>query len=291
MWNQQGTPKENYTLYYRILNFESQPALPCRNYLQDGQINIGCWINAPTVNLFSPFVVQLNSTNRDKPIIREYERMQTMVKLDPPYNLTIKATNHSELLLQWQFDHGHFPVLCICFQVEHQNMASKEGKVKEVRSALFSLPSYDPKQIYTFRVRNKLCEICADAKMWSEWSEEITWGKNETLIVEASIVQSLVISLMSSVLLLVLLFLLIRMERIWVILVPRIPNPGKKFEDLIKIHKGDFQEWLGISKEAVESFKHNYTETLCSVSEDPEFNGGDAKRHPPNGPTNQNLLN
>ncbi|XP_053569946.1 cytokine receptor common subunit gamma-like [Bombina bombina] len=183
MWNQQGTPKENYTLYYRILNFESQPALPCRNYLQDGQINIGCWINAPTVNLFSPFVVQLNSTNRDKPIIREYERMQTMVKLDPPYNLTIKATNHSELLLQWQFDHGHFPVLCICFQVEHQNMASKEGKVKEVRSALFSLPSYDPKQIYTFRVRNKLCEICADAKMWSEWSEEITWGKNETLIV------------------------------------------------------------------------------------------------------------
>ncbi|KAM4663432.1 cytokine receptor common subunit gamma [Discoglossus pictus] len=195
------------------------------------------------------------------------------VKLDPPYSLKINSTDNNELLLKWQQDSGLFPIHCMCFQVQHHNMASEQWRLKDVNSAQFSLPSFDPQQSYTFQVRSKLNNLCATTEMWSEWSEDITWGKTETMSVEPSrsaYVQSLIMYLMLPFVCLVLVLLVLtRVERIWVIFVPRIPNPGKKFEDLFKTYKGDFQEWLGISKEVVESLKHNYTEPLCSVSEDP----------------------
>ncbi|XP_024077433.2 uncharacterized protein LOC112122969, partial [Terrapene carolina triunguis] len=71
----------------------------------------------------------------------------------------------------------------------------------------------------------------------------------------------------SLMLILVLVILLIRMERVWVILMPRIPNPSKNFDELFNTHQGNFPEWAGVSKDVVESFKPNYSESFCYVSE------------------------
>uniref|UniRef100_A0A452GUN4 Uncharacterized protein n=1 Tax=Gopherus agassizii TaxID=38772 RepID=A0A452GUN4_9SAUR len=69
---------------------------------------------------------------------------------------------------------------------------------------------------------------------------------------------------------------------------PRIPNPSKNFDELFNIHQGNFPEWAGVSKDVVESFKPNYSESFCYVSELPPkegslplWGGHDKPRAPP----------
>ncbi|KAM8934226.1 cytokine receptor common subunit gamma [Pelodytes ibericus] len=279
LWNQHRDPGENYTMNYRFGNEDL--TAPCSEYLLNGNTTIGCWFKK-AVDTFQSFTAELNGNILHQPIRKTYKLLQNQVKLDPPYDLHVENTSNFELFLKWNQSEGEYRSHCICYQVQHRSSTSGKWTVKNVSARVFSLPSFDPKKTYTFQVRSKLNDQCSSALIWSTWSLGVTWGRNATLNADGpqgSIWKNLIIYIASSVTLVILMILLVRVERIWVIFVPTIPNPGKNFEDLFKIYEGDFKEWLGVSKEAVESLEHDYNEPLCSVSEEYDTSGLESK-HP-----------
>ncbi|XP_053329490.1 cytokine receptor common subunit gamma [Spea bombifrons] len=279
LWNQHGIPSENYSLYYWFGNLVNPKASPCPQYILDGNTNIGCWFNN-SVETFQSMTAVLNSSSLNQPIKKHYERLQDQVKLDPPYDLHVGNTSSLELILKWEPSLGKYPLHCVHFQVQHRSTTSAKWTEKIALTKQFSLPSFDPEKTYVFQVRSKLNDICSNAKMWSDWSPAVTWGGNFTIKAHQPlerVVKSVIIYLVSSIVLLTFLVALVRVERIWVIFVPRIPNPGKKFEELFSTYGGDFQEWIGVSKEIVDSLKHNYSEPLCTVSEDTGCNATNAR--------------
>ncbi|XP_063791698.1 cytokine receptor common subunit gamma [Pseudophryne corroboree] len=273
LWNQKGHLSENYTLYYWYGMQESsvRHTAPCPQYVIANHITIGC--HFPEGKTFQTFNVKLNSSSMGPPIQKTFHNLQELVKMDPPANLSVVNTSSLELRLTWEQSLGVFSELCISYQVRHRSMGSDKWTVKNASSKKFSLPSFDPRETYTFYVRSQLNTNCISSNIWSEWSEGVTWGRNATVSDGqplTELAKTVLISIISTCVLLLLLLLFIRMERIWFILVPQIPNPGRKFEALFNIYRGDFQEWLGVSKEAVDNLKPNYTEPLCTVSEDPD---------------------
>uniref|UniRef100_A0A8C5WDW9 Fibronectin type-III domain-containing protein n=1 Tax=Leptobrachium leishanense TaxID=445787 RepID=A0A8C5WDW9_9ANUR len=280
LWNQHGVPSVNYTFQYWLGKKNEETTRNCTQYLLNGNTNIGCFIKEE-IEPFSPFTAELNHTSLEKPIKIHYEITQNIVKLEPPFDLHVENTSSRELLLKWNTSHSLYPLHCYEFQVQHRSSTNEKWTLKDVSSSeMFSLPSFDPEKSYTFHVRSKLNGYCSSAMTWSDWSMGVTWGRNATRgAVEppSSAITNLLIYIMSTSLLLFFLILLFRVERIWVIFVPRIPNPGKNFEDLFTKHQGNFQEWIGISKEGEERLKQNYSEPICTVTEDYDSNIGDAK--------------
>ncbi|XP_073412257.1 cytokine receptor common subunit gamma [Dendrobates tinctorius] len=279
-WNEQS---DNSTLYYWYSDKESSAA-PCPQYLVANHHIIGCQILLD--NTFISFTVKLNTTSQRLPTIRRFDKLQDWVKTDPPSNLHVVNTSSLELFLTWEQSLGSFAARCMSYQVHHRKKASDQWMEKNASSLSFTLPSYDPRQTYTFRVRSQINEYCGNSKFWSDWSQAVTWGRNATVTDEqpSTFIKAFVI-LVVTFLLLIVVVLVIRTDRIWVILVPQIPNPGKKFEDLFKTYDSNFQEWLGISKKDVENLQTNYTETLCTVTEDPDCTGPDGKNPTTTSPT------
>ncbi|XP_041428620.1 cytokine receptor common subunit gamma isoform X2 [Xenopus laevis] len=279
MWNKDGLSFENYSLYYWYNSDGVKAAAPCAHYLQERGINIGCWFNSSAVRTFSTFNVRLNSSKQEHKQL--FRNLQDLVKLEPPVKLHVENTSDLELLLSWEPSRG-FRLLCFTYQVKYRSLASDSWTVKNVTSTQFSLPSYSRDKLYTFHVRSKLSDLCASAVLWSEWSVGVSWGRNDTIpITETSLPIIAIISVGFSIAFFCVLAMLIRTERIWVILVPQIPNPEKGLQDLYKMYDGDFQEWIGVSKDVVKSLNHNYTEPLCSVCEDTECPVVENKKPPP----------
>ncbi|XP_069842011.1 cytokine receptor common subunit gamma isoform X2 [Dendropsophus ebraccatus] len=258
-----------------LFSDQESSAVHCPRYLVTNQKIIGCQFSVE--DTFRPFTLKLNYTSQRFSTIK-FDKLQDWVKMDPPSNLHVQNTSSLELLLTWNQSFGSFPPRCMTYQVRHQNMASSEWTVKDASSKSFTLPSYDPRQIYTFQVRSQINIHCGNSKLWSDWSQAVAWGRNVTVTDEqpSTFTNAFVITGVT-VMLVVVVVLVIRTDRIWMIFVPQIPNPGKKFEDLFTVYKYNFQDWLGISKEAVENLKTNYTETFCVVSEDPDCPGPDEK--------------
>ncbi|KAM4021025.1 cytokine receptor common subunit gamma [Anomaloglossus baeobatrachus] len=282
-WSEQSDTNENYTLYYWFSGKESSAA-PCPQYLITNRQTVGCQILLS--DTFTSCTVKLNSTRQGLETKRKFDLLQDWVKTDPPSNLYVVNTSSLELLLTWEQSVGSFPAGCMAYQVQHRNMASEQWTFKDASSLSFTLPSYDPRQTYTFHVRSQIDKNCGNSKFWSDWSQAVTWGRNVTVTDEqqSTFVKACVI-LVVTFLLLVVAVLVIRADRIWVILVPQIPNPGKKFEDLFKTYDNNFQDWIGISKKDVENLQTNYTETLCTVTEDPDCTWPDGKNPPTSSPT------
>lgn len=275
LWNEQTDMSDNYAFYYWYSNRESS-ALCCPQYLVANHKTIGCQFAIHET--FRTFTVMLNTSSGILPTIRTFDKLQDWVKMDPPSNLRVENTSSLELLLTWEQSSGSFPLHCMAYQVQHRNMASDKWTVKDATSTSFTLPSYDSKQTYTFQVRSQINTNCGNSKFWSDWSQAVAWGRNITVTDEQpSTYTGAFVILVVTFLLLVVAVFVIRTDRVWMILVPQIPNPGKKFEDLFTLHSYNFQEWLGISKEAVENLKTNYTESLCIVTEDLDYSEPDGK--------------
>ncbi|XP_056394672.1 cytokine receptor common subunit gamma [Hyla sarda] len=280
-WNEQTDQNDNYTLYYW---YSDQESFHCPKYLVANHKTTGCQLSVK--DTFRTFTVKLNTTSPGFPTIHKFDKLQDWVKMDPPSNVHVENTSSLELLLTWEQSFGLFPPHCMAYQVQHRNMAGEKWMVKDASSTSFTLPSYDPRQIYTFRVRSQISIHCGNSKLWSDWSQAVVWGRNITVTDEQpSTYKNALVILAVTFMLLVVVVFVIRTDRVWMIFVPQIPNPGKKFEDLFNVYKYNFQDWLGISKEAVENLKTNYTETFCIVTEDPDCPGPDEKNPTINLPT------
>lgn len=131
------------------------------------------------------------------------------------------------------------------------------------------MASVDPEKLYTFQVKSKINKYCGTTKLWSEWSLPGYWGRNDTQIEDSKDVTRTYITVISLAGIIILMICLVRSERLKVIIIPKIPNPGRNFDPLFNNHNGNFQDWLGVSKDTLEGLKSSYHENVCIVSESP----------------------
>ncbi|XP_073214744.1 cytokine receptor common subunit gamma isoform X3 [Lepidochelys kempii] len=296
MWGSKATLTANYSLYYWYIPPRSENHMPveeCKHYLQEEGINTGCWFNHSEIIQFRPFYIHVNASHGGRSLIIPTKgmKLQDLVKPAPPVNLTIQNISNNQLQLTW--DSMYLKPLCLEYAVKYKSNQDTSWTEHLVSGKIFSFPSVDYEKYYTFYVKSKINQYCGTTQLWSEWSVPVFWGNNATDQGTAEEQAPwfwihVVLPIASLMLFLVLVILLIRMERVWVILMPRIPNPSKNFEELFNTHQGNFPEWAGVSKDIVESFKPNYSESFCYVSElppkagsTPLWEGHDKLRAPP----------
>ncbi|NWI59752.1 IL2RG protein, partial [Calyptomena viridis] len=276
MWGSRETLTVNYSLYYWYKNMSSE--VECKHYLQDQGIRVGCHFNQNEIIQFQPFYVLVNASigGRTLEIPSKRMELQDLVKPDAPVNLTIHNMSNNQLQLTWATSYPK--PKCLEYAVKYKSNKDTSWTELSVNGDVFSLPSVDYEKYYTFYVRSKINKYCGTTQLWSEWSVPVFWGSNSTSKVSSQSfpgtmhwfwIHTVLIPITSCLILMVLVILLVRMERVWVILMPRIPNPSKNFDELFITHNGNFQEWTGVPKDIVESFKPNYSENICYVTELP----------------------
>ncbi|XP_067405787.1 cytokine receptor common subunit gamma isoform X2 [Emydura macquarii macquarii] len=273
MWRSKEKLTANYSLYYWYEN--RTLVVECKHYLQEGGINTGCWFNHSEIIQFRTFQIHVNASQEGKSLFIPTKgmKLQDLVKPAPPGNLTIQNISNNQLQLTWVSTY-HKPS-CLEHAVKYKSNKDTRWTEQLVSGEIFSFPSVDYEKYYTFYVKSKINQYCGTTQLWSEWSVPVFWGNIKDATEEQApwVWIHVVLPAASLTLFLVLVILLIRMERIWVIFMPRIPNPSKNFDELFNTHKGNFPEWAGVSKDVVESFKPNYSESFCYVSELPPKEG------------------
>ncbi|NWY14512.1 IL2RG protein, partial [Aphelocoma coerulescens] len=273
MWGSRETLSVNYSLYYRYKNASDK--VECKHYLQDHGVRVGCYFKQNELIQFQSFHVFINASIGGKTLEIPSKRMllQDLVKPEAPVNLTIRNMSNNQLQLTWATPYPK--ARCLEHAVKYKSNKDTSWTELSVNGDVFSLPSVDYEKYYTFYVRSKINKYCGSTQFWSEWSAPVFWGSKSTSkgTVEEQLhwfkIHTILVPIASCLLLLVLVILLMRIERVWVILMPRIPNPSKNFDELFITHNGNFQEWAGVPKDVVESFKPNYSENICYVTELP----------------------
>uniref|UniRef100_A0A3B3YT07 Fibronectin type-III domain-containing protein n=1 Tax=Poecilia mexicana TaxID=48701 RepID=A0A3B3YT07_9TELE len=175
MWNLQGTPQVNYTFYSRF-------NLPCFNlkticaeYLSENGRNIGCTLPYIRLQRFESFYTELRGGN--KTYKKEHD-LKTKVKLNPPTNLTVK--NGSDLNLWFYWNHTVNPS-CVESQVRIRKNDNNWETLKVSRGGkhyCHSLPSSTAR--YELQVKSRVDNYCGESEFWSDWSEPVVWGFNNT---------------------------------------------------------------------------------------------------------------
>ncbi|XP_063169706.1 cytokine receptor common subunit gamma [Candoia aspera] len=259
-WGRKQKPDTNYSFYFWYEG-TGDPVAECKDYIQIGGLNVACRFSE--YKLFLDLRTYINGS-QGRIIPTQPILLNNRVRPDPPFNLTLHNVSNHQLLLTWKSPYKKYK--CLQHVVSYKNNKDTRWMEHHVNSMEFQIPSVDPEKLYTVYVKSKLHNKCATTDLWSLPSNSVTWGKT-TAVPALPVAVSIVIPLGSFFILLMLLLALVRMERVWVVLMPRIPNPSKKFEDLFTAYQGNFSEWAGVSKDAVESFKPNYFENICSVTE------------------------
>ncbi|XP_062917117.1 cytokine receptor common subunit gamma-like isoform X2 [Mobula hypostoma] len=265
-WNLTGG-KINYRMYSWY--FSQQPQ-ECRNYIQQGGYNFGCNFSADGIIQFKDFHIFINGSSDSGNITTKTKtfQLQDQVQPFPPANLIVNTTENNGLLLEWDAPMG--TARCLEYEIRHQNNKDKEWQKASVTiQTKFNLASVDPEKFYTFQVRSKINMYCGTTELWSEWSLPVHWGKSDTQTENSKETFKTYITVVSLSVLILLVICLIRIERFKVIIIPKIPNPGRNFDPLFNNHNGNFQDWLGVSKDTLDGFKSSYYENVCIVSESP----------------------
>ncbi|XP_074863724.1 cytokine receptor common subunit gamma [Carettochelys insculpta] len=289
VWGSKATLTANFSLYYWYSPRQDSPlaVVECQRYLQEKGLNVGCWFDHTEIIQFRNFYIYVNASHEGAELVistNKGMKLQDLVKPAPPVNLTIQNISNNQLRLTW--DSTYHKPSCLEYTVRYKSNKDTSWTEQLVSAKIFSFPSVDYEKYYTFYVKSKINQYCGTTHLWSEWSLPVSWGNNAT---DKGRTEEqapwfwihVVLPTASLMLFLVLVILLIRMERVWVILMPRIPNPSKNFDELFSTHKGNFLEWAGVSKDIMESFKPNYSESFCYVSELPPKEGHDKPRAPP----------
>ncbi|XP_077164465.1 cytokine receptor common subunit gamma [Paroedura picta] len=267
-WESGQKPVSNYSLYYW---YAKNCAAECAHYLQRGGVNTGCWFNKSQIDYNLSFNVYLNASNNSSSLKKSYSSLINQVKPNPPVNLTLQSLGNNQLLLTWGTTYRLRG--CLQHMVKYWSSTDPSPKESSTEEMMYILPSVDPNKRYTFNVKSKINEKCGTTELWSLTAGPVSWGRNSSKDAEDKAkstwlwIQSVLYLIGSLLLLILLVLILMRMERVWLVLMPRIPNPHNKFEELFTAYQGNFSEWAGVPKDAVESFKPSYHESICHVTE------------------------
>nr|XP_008119977.1 PREDICTED: cytokine receptor common subunit gamma [Anolis carolinensis] len=261
-WTTKDNLSANYTLHYWIK--EGKPSRECPHYFRrDDGLNTGCQLNISVEDfLYSEFHVYINASHGGA-VFKDYKSLLERVKPGAPFNLSIQTQDDNQLLLSWESPYRSPQFLQN--KVKYKSNKDTSWTEQKTDRMEFSLPSVDPEKVYTFYVSSKVKDAYGKTDLWSDEAGPVHWGKEKEPSIEPWV--QVAIGVGSVCLLLLMMASLISMERIRLVLLPAIPNPGKKFEDLFTAYRGNFSEWAGVSKDAVEAFKPNYCESICHISE------------------------
>ncbi|KAK2828160.1 hypothetical protein Q5P01_019194 [Channa striata] len=257
-WNEQGTPEVNYTFNSRF--HYDNGIRSCKEYILENNITIGCIqpYGEPT-NRFNTFYTNL--VHGEKSFPKKHE-LKNKVLLNPPVNLTVLNGSDSNLWFYWnQISKG-----CVESEVRFRTNHNKweTSKVSSAKQNFcINLPSSNSR--YEVQVRSKITTTCGESLYWSDWSEPVVWGSNNsTDINHINVPMSVwtpVLYVLGGFTLVLLVIILLQHERLRIILIPVVPK-----QSLIPYH--DIENWLHPSKGLnFENFKANYNERACSVRE------------------------
>ncbi|XP_074133386.1 cytokine receptor common subunit gamma [Sminthopsis crassicaudata] len=268
-WERSSGPQStNLTLYY----WYRDPPKECSHYLFTGALTSGCWFGSEDINIYDNFNVELRAPGRHS---KQEMKLQDLVIPWAPDNLTVYSENDSQLELHWT---SSYKATCLQHLVQYRSNLDSDWMEQSVHQRQqFGLPSVDEHKLYKFRVRSRFSPYCGNAQQWSQWSPTVLWGGRspreqpslpvlETVLVPLGLLTGFIF----------LITMLTRLERVWVILMPRIPNL-KSLDDLFTTHQGNFSTWSGVSKGLAESLQPDYSERLCHVSELPPKAGAQAE--------------
>ncbi|PWA22672.1 hypothetical protein CCH79_00002419, partial [Gambusia affinis] len=278
MWNLQGTPEVNYTFYSRS---GSQKANVCAEYLLEKGTNIGCTLPYNNQQRFDSFYTKLWDGNRTvTPLDRVPEinhDLRRKVKLNPPTNLTVMNGSDMNLWFYW----NHTIKSCLENEVrirKNNNNWEIQPVYRGPMSYCQNLPSSTAR--YELQVRVRFENYCGQSDFWSDWSEPVVWGFNNTTVSniknETMPVWTAVLYVVSAITLILLVVILLHNERIKIILIPPLPKPA--------LNSPDVEDWFHFSKGLIkERFNTNFNERACTVREyqpvsRSDSNGSDSSR-------------
>nr|XP_046266667.1 cytokine receptor common subunit gamma-like [Scatophagus argus]XP_046266668.1 cytokine receptor common subunit gamma-like [Scatophagus argus] len=255
-WNKQGTPDVNYTFYGWF--HHDKNISECTTYLSENNTKIGC--NHPyekKLNRFQTFYTKL--VHGEDTFERKLELKQK-VKLYPPTNLTVQMGSDSNLRFYWNQTSSN----CVESEIRCR-INNKEWDVSLVsiglQSYCINMPSKN--SVYELQVRSKLGSTCAESLYWSDWSEPVVWGSNNSTDPnqknELMFVWTPVFFLLGTLTFILLVMILLHHERVRIILMPVVPKPS--------LISHNMQDWLQLSKGLKESFNPNYNDRACPVRE------------------------
>ncbi|KAJ6653774.1 hypothetical protein lerEdw1_008703, partial [Lerista edwardsae] len=153
-------------------------------------------------------------------------------KLHPPSIVSVSKDSNG-VFLKWTKPADRDNLL---YQVEIRDVAA--GSVKREPSAVDQLSrsiGLKPNARYTFRVRVKPRENTNDDG-WSNWSKEAVWDDRKNTF---NILLYIFIPLCVAILTII---LLVYLKRIKLIMLPKIPDPGKVLKKMLEEQSEDFQK-------------------------------------------------
>ncbi|XP_038158992.1 cytokine receptor common subunit gamma-like [Cyprinodon tularosa] len=169
-WNLWGTPDINYTFSSR---FEGEEESSCAEYLLENGINIGCRRPYTKLQRFDTFYTKLSDGSQ---VFQKEHELKRKVKLNPPTNVTVKNGSDSNLCFYW--NQNGFTCVESQVRIRIDNNDWELLSVFHRQSYCQSLPSSSSR--YELQVRSKLKRDCGDSEYWSDWSEPVVWGFNNT---------------------------------------------------------------------------------------------------------------
>uniref|UniRef100_A0A3Q3XA43 Fibronectin type-III domain-containing protein n=1 Tax=Mola mola TaxID=94237 RepID=A0A3Q3XA43_MOLML len=253
-WNRQGTPEVNYIFYGW---FSKEKRMECPMYLTENNIRIGCkQPMSNRSNRFRTFKTELVHGNNT--FLKDHQ-LKSKGKLYPPTNVRVKMESDSNLWCYW----NQTAPKCVESKIRYRtNNRDWENFSRSVgmQSYCINLPSKN--SLYELQVQSKLGDMCGGS-MWSEWSESVFWGSNnstDTMQTNGSMsVWTTVLYVVGAFTFIFLALMLLHHERVRIIFLPVVPKPS--------LISHDMQDWLQISKGLKESFNPNYNERACPVRE------------------------
>uniref|UniRef100_A0A3Q3X201 Fibronectin type-III domain-containing protein n=1 Tax=Mola mola TaxID=94237 RepID=A0A3Q3X201_MOLML len=167
-WNRQGTPEVNYIFYGWFKRME------CPMYLTENNIRIGCkQPMSNRSNRFRTFKTELVHGNNT--FLKDHQ-LKSKGKLYPPTNVRVKMESDSNLWCYW----NQTAPKCVESKIRYRtNNRDWENFSRSVgmQSYCINLPSKN--SLYELQVQSKLGDMCGGS-MWSEWSESVFWGSNNS---------------------------------------------------------------------------------------------------------------
>ncbi|XP_043830390.1 cytokine receptor common subunit gamma [Dromiciops gliroides] len=263
-----GPQSTNLTLYY----WYRDPPKECSQYLFSGAVTSGCWFDRGEINIYSNFNVELRAPGRH---FKQEMKLKDLVIPWAPENLTVYSVSDSQLELNWT---SSYKAMCLQHLVQYKSDIDSSWTEQYVNQRQqFFLPSVDEHKLYMFRVQSRFRPYCGNAKQWSQWSPVVQWGgRSPRGTLSRPMMTTVFVPLGLLIGFVFLIVMLIRLERVWVILMPQIPNL-KNLDDLVTTYHGNFSTWSGVSKGLAESLQPDYSERLCHVSELPPKSGAQAE--------------
>uniref|UniRef100_A0A8D0ASA6 Fibronectin type-III domain-containing protein n=1 Tax=Sander lucioperca TaxID=283035 RepID=A0A8D0ASA6_SANLU len=248
-WNKQGTPEVNYTFYGW---FKGADVSECPSYLSENNINTGC--NQPYGSRFNSFYTRLVHENQSSKEKEHY--LKEKVKLNPPTNLTVHYGSDSNLWLSWT-QISQISSNCVESEVRYR-INNRNWAVVSIgkQNYCLNLPSHS--SLYELQVRSRIGYACGLSEFWSDWTEPVVWGSNNSTdpnkMNSSMSVWTPVLSVVGAFILIVLVMMLLHNER-WVICDSQTSHTCCSF----------LKDWFKFPKGLKEGL--NYNERPCPVRE------------------------